>query len=258
MTPTLIAQRPFFRAIVEAGASAYALELPHHLRRTPPGLVSGELFFTADFALNLANLQQAVAEVRQLIHYLREAGAPVIGLLGFSLGAWISALAASCEPEVDFALFAMPPSNLNEVLWQTKLGEPLRRQFESAGWNADDTAPFYQRLDPRHLSLLVPPARREIFAAAFDHFIPFQYAQQLQRQWQHSQLRVYRAGHIGMLWSRKFLCDVRQAVARQLRLGRRHETPVTVVTEEAIQSLPINAPRPTPATEPMPPFAAGK
>ncbi len=245
MTLTLLPYRPFFRAIVEAGASAYALELPYHLRRAPAGCVSGELFFTADLEMSLAAIRQTVAEVRQLIHYLREAGAPVIGLLGFSLGAWMSALIASCEPEVDFALFAIPPSNLNDVLWQTKLGEPLRQQFEAGGWSANDTAPFYHLLDPQHLPLLIPPERREIFAAEFDRFIPLQYTQQLQRRWQQPRLHVYRSGHIGMLWSRKFLRDVRRTVAQQFRLGRRHETPVTVVTKEAIHALPVNTPRQT-------------
>lgn len=257
MTLTLLPYRPFFRAIAEAGASAYAVELPYHLRRTPPGGISGELFFTADFVMSLATIQQTVAEVRQLIHYLREAGASTIGLLGFSLGAWMSALVASCEPEVDFALFAMPPSNLNSVLWQTKLGEPLRRQFESAGWSAADTASFYQRLDPQQLSLLIPPERCAMFTAKFDHFIPLEYTQQLQRQWQHSNLHVYSAGHIGMIWSRKFLRDVRLAVTQQLRLGRRRETPVTVVTEEAIQALPISASPSIPIPEPRPQFIAG-
>lgn len=258
MTLTLLPYRPFFRAIVEAGASAYAVELPYHLRRTPPGGISGELFFTADFAMGLAAIQQTVAEVRQLIHYLREAGAPTIGLLGFSLGAWMSALLASCEPEVDFALFAIPPSNLNEVLWQTKLGEPLRRQFETAGWSAADTAPFYRLLDPPHLPLVIPPERREIFAARFDHFIPFQYTQQLQRQWEPSHVHIYSTGHIGMLWSRKFLRDIRATVTQQLRLGRRRETPVTVVTEEALQTLPINTPQAIATPEPLPRFIAGK
>ena len=258
MTLTLLPYRPFFRAIADAGASAYAVELPYHLRRTPPGSFSGELFFTADFEMSLATIQQTVAEIRQLIHYLREAGAPTIGLLGFSLGAWMSALVASCEPEVDFALLAMPPSNLNAVFWQTKLGEPLRRQFETAGWSAADTASFYQRLDPQHLSLLIPPERCAMFAAKFDHFIPFAYTQQLQRQWQHSDLHVYSAGHIGMIWSRKFLRDIRFAVAQQLRLGRRRETPVTVVTEETIQALPINTPQSSAAPEALPQFVSGK
>lgn len=242
MTPILIAYRPFFRAIVEAGASAYALELPYHLRRTPPGFVSGELFFTADLEKSFSAIQQAVADVRQLIYYLREAGAPVVGLLGFSLGAWMSALIAHCEPEVDFALLAMLPSSLNEVLWQTELGDPLRRQFESAGWNQAVTAPFYHRLDPVNLPLLIPPDRRALFAAEFDHFIPFQYTQKLQRLWQQPHLHVYSSGHIGLLWSRNFLRDVRQILAQQLRLGRRQETPVTVVTEEAMQTLPMNSP----------------
>jgi hypothetical protein len=238
LTPTLIGYRHIFRAVVEAGASAYAVELPYHLRRTPPGLVSGELFFTADFAMNFRALQQAVAEVRQLIHYLRAAGAPVIGLLGFSLGAWVSALVAGCEPEIDFALFAMPPSNLNDVLWQTPLGEPLRKQFESVGWSAAVTASFYHRLDPANLTFLIPPERRELFAAEFDHFIPLAYTQKLQRAWQHPHLRLYPSGHIGFLWSRKFLSDIRQIVSQQLALGRRQETAVTVVTEAELPTLP--------------------
>jgi len=257
MTPTLIAHRPFFRAIAEAGASAYALELPYHLRRTPPGFVSGELFFTADLETSFLAVQQAVAEVRQLIHYLREAGAPVIGLMGFSLGAWMSALVASCEPEVDFALFAMPPSHLNDVLWQTRLGEPLRRQFESRGWTTAATQPFYQFLDPANLSLLIPAERRELFAAEFDHFIPFQYTQKLQRLWQHPNLRVYPSGHIGLLWSRKFLRDIRLIVSQQLGLGRRQQTPITVVTEAAVQALPIAIPR-TSISESSPKLTARK
>ncbi|GEM_PF-1623909 len=258
MTPTLIAHRPFFRAIAEAGASAYAIELPYHLRRTPPGFVSGELFFTADLEMTLLSLQQAVAEVRQLIHYLREAGAPVIGLLGFSLGAWISALVASCEPEVDFALFTMLPSHLNDVLWQTRLGAPIRQRFEAAGWNVADTAPFYHSLDPLHLSPLLPIERRELFAAEFDHFIPFYYTQKLQRAWRQPHLRVYSTGHIGLLWSRKFLRDVRQVVTQQLSLGKRQELPVTVVTEEAVQTLPMNIPSPTSASEARPLAATKK
>ncbi len=240
LTPTLIAYRPFFRAIVETGASAYALELPYHLRRTPPDWVSGELFFTPDLEISLASIRQAVADVRQLTHYLREAGAPIIGVLGFSLGAWISAIVASCEPEVDFALFALPPSHLNDLVWHRPLGGPLRRRFESAGWSATTTAPFYDALDPLNLALPIPPERCELFAAEYDRFIPIQHTLHLQQAWHQSRLRVYSSGHIGLLWSRKFLRDFQQILAQQLALGRREEKAVTVVTEAALQALPQN------------------
>jgi hypothetical protein len=250
MTPALIAYRPFFRAIVEAGASAYAVELPYHLRRTPPGSVSGELFFTADLERSWTVMQQAVADTRQLIHYLREAGAPVIGILGFSLGAWISTIVASCEPELDFALLALLPSNINELIWQTRLGEPWRRQFESAGLNAASTAALHELLDPMRLSPLVPRHRRELFAAACDRFVPFQYTQALYEAWQQPRMRVYPNGHIGLLWSRKFLRDFRQVVARQLALGKRQEPEVTVVSEEALQNFPkMAAPQSAPVPE---------
>jgi hypothetical protein len=252
MTPALIAYRPFFRAIVEAGASAYALELPYHLRRTPPGSVSGELFFTADLERSWTVMQQAVADTRQLIHYLREAGAPAIGILGFSLGAWISTIVASCEPELDFALLALLPSNINELIWQTRLGEPWRRQFEAADWNPATTAPLHRLLDPMHLSPLVPPERRELFAAACDRFVPIQYTQALSETWQQSRLHFYPCGHIGLLWSRKFLRDFRQIVAQQLALGRRQEIDVTVVKDEALRNLsPMATPQSATVHEPF-------
>ncbi|MCI0692186.1 hypothetical protein L0337_09310 [candidate division KSB1 bacterium] len=257
MTPALIAYRPFCRAIVEAGASAYLLELPYHLRRTPPGFVSGELFFTADFEKSWTTMQQAVADTRQLIHYLREAGAPVIGVLGFSLGAWISAIVASCEPELDFALLAMLPACINDLVWQTRLGEPWRRQFEAAGLNAAATAPLYQFIDPANLKPLLPPERRELFAAAFDHFMPARHTQMLRDAWQQPNLHVYSSGHIGLLWSRKFLRDIRQSLARQLALGKRQKTSVTVVTDETLHNLPkFAAPVPPVAREPQ--FAVKK
>jgi hypothetical protein len=190
-------------------------------------------------------MQQAVADVRQLIHYLREAGAPVIGVLGFSLGAWISAIVASCEPELDFALFAMMPACINDLVWQTRLGEPWRRQLEAAGLNAATTAPLYQLIDPANLRPLMPPQRRELFAAAFDHFMPARHTQVLREAWQQPHLHVYSSGHIGLLWSRKFMRDVRQSLARQLALGKRQETPVTVVPDETLQNLPeFTAPPP--------------
>jgi hypothetical protein len=221
------------------------LELPYHLRRAPAGFVSGELFFTADFEMSWMAVQQAVADTRQLIHYLREAGAPVIGLLGISLGAWIAAIVASCEPELDFALTAMPPARINDLIWQTPLGKPWRRQFEAAGWNPAMTAPFYHPLDPIHLTPLIPPARREFFMANYDHFMPLHHTQALLDAWQPARLHTYPSSHVGLIWSRKFLRDVRQSLARQLAMGRRQETPVTIVTEEALQNL-------APFAKPMP------
>jgi hypothetical protein len=98
----------------------------------------------------------------------------------------------------------------------------------------------------------MPPERRELFAAAFDHFMPARHTQMLRDAWQQTHLHVYSSGHIGLLWSRKFLRDVRQSLARQLALGRRRETPITVVTDEAMQKLPeFTAPAPPVAREPQ-------
>jgi hypothetical protein len=255
MTLTLIGYRPFFRSIVEAGASAYALELPYHLRRTPAGFISGELFHTADLEMSWRAIQQAVADVRQLIHYLRAAGAPVIGLLGFSLGAWISALVASFEPEVDFALLALLPARINNLIWRTRLGEPLRRQFVSAGWDISTTFPFYQLLDPCDLSPLISRERLELFAAEFDRFIPFRHTQAVHEAWREPRLHLFPCGHISLMFSSKFKGDLRHALNQQLAMARQREQKVTVVTEEALQALKpdkLTTGSATPTAQPLP------
>jgi hypothetical protein len=144
------------------------------------------------------------------------------------------------------------------VLWQTQLGAPLRKQFASKSWTAATTESFYHYLDPLNLSMLVPPNRRELFAAEFDHFIPLEYTNKLQRAWQHPHLRLYSTGHIGLLWSRKFLRDVRQIVSQQLKLGRWQEMPITVVTEDTLETLPMNISFHASMSQSVPQPVAGK
>lgn len=241
MSISTIAYRPFLRAIVAAGASAYFLELPYHHRRTPAGSFSGDLFYTADFEMTLHAVRQAVADVRRLTHYLREAEAPVVGILGFSLGAWLAALAACAEPELDFALLAMPPAALNDVVWESPLGSRIRRQFENAQWPRAVTAKFYRQLDPLEHHPLLPRDRIEVFAAEHDAIIALNNIIALQNAWAIPRLHQYPAGHISIMLSPAFKTDAASAIRRQLAGGRAVAAPVTVVPEE---SLPVIPPAP--------------
>lgn len=237
MSISTVAYRPFLRAIAEAGASAYFLELPYHHRRTPAGSFSGDLFYTADFEMTLHAVRQAVADVRRLAHYLREAEAPVVGILGFSLGAWLAALAACAEPELDFALLAMPPAALNDIVWESPLGGRIRRQFENAQWRRAVTAKFYRQLDPVTYHPLLPRDRIEIFAAEHDAIIALKNVLALQNAWAIPRLHQYPAGHISIMLSSAFKTDATSAVQRQLAGGRALAGPVTVVPEESLRII---------------------
>jgi hypothetical protein len=216
MNVSMIAYQPFIKAVMASGASAYALELPYHHRRTPRGSISGDLFHTANLEKTLHAVQQAVSDTRQLIKFLREAGAPQIGILGFSLGAWIGGLVACCEPELDCAFLGMPPNHLNHVVWHTSLGSRLCRAFAAQGWGEDTTAWFYDKLDPIAYPALLPPENMQLYAAEFDTLIALDHVHALRRAWSMPGLRVYPHGHLSIMVSRTLHRDFRRDLRNQL------------------------------------------
>lgn len=221
MSISTLAYRPFLQAIVAAGASAYFLELPYHHRRTPPGSFSGDLFYTANFELTWQAARQAIADVRRLALYLRANAAPVIGILGFSLGAWLAALTVCGEPALDFAVLAMPPASFNDLVWDSVLGHRLRAQLERAQWSRPQTAALTARLDPLGYRPLLPPERLEIFAAAHDAIVPLTHVRTLQQAWSVPRLHEYAAGHLTIMLSPQFKRDAANVLQLQLQQGRR-------------------------------------
>lgn len=216
MNITTAAYQPFLNAIVAAGACAHILELPYHHRRTPSGSFSGDLFHTVDLALTKHAVQQAVSDVRVLLHLLRVAGAAVTGVLGFSLGAWIGGLVACCEPQLRFALLGMPPSHLNELVWSSKLGVQLRRHFMAKAWSPASTAEFYAAVDPFSYRPLLAPERLQLYAAEFDTLIALEHVRALQKAWGMPLLRTYPHGHLTLMLSKQLHRDFRKDLGRQL------------------------------------------
>ncbi len=220
MNLTTAAYRPFLRAIVAAGASAHILELPYHHRRTPRGSISGDLFHTSDLALTQHAVQQSVADVRLLLRYLRQTGATIIGVLGFSLGAWIGGLVACAEPDLDFAMLGMPPNHLNELVWHTPLGAQLSRRFAALGWSQEYTAKFYDRLDPLSYRPLLPRERIQFYAAEFDTLLALEQVRELQRAWGAPALRIYPHGHLSVMISPQLHRDFQKDFAAQIAQPR--------------------------------------
>ncbi len=238
MSISTLAYRPFLQAIVAAGASAYFLELPYHHRRTPPGCFSGDLFYTANFELTWQAARQAIADVRRLALHLRANAAPVIGILGFSLGAWLAALTICGEPGLDFAMLAMPPASFNDLVWDSVLGHHLRAQLERAQWSRPQTAALTARLDPLGYRPLLPPERLEIFAAAHDAIVPLTHVRALQQAWSVARMHEYDAGHLTVMLSPQFKRDAANALQGQLQQG-----PQAAPEPAGATALPASPPR---------------
>jgi len=216
MNVSMIAYRPFIQAVLDYGATAHALELPFHHRRTPRGSFSGDLFHTANLARTMHAVQQAVSDTGQLLATLRQAGAPQVGVLGFSLGAWLGALVACTEPELDFAFLGMLPCHLNQLVWHSALGAQLRRRFVEQGWDEKLTAPLYDRLDPVNFQPQLAPGRIHLYGAQFDTLLAPAKLRALQRAWGMPPLRLYPHGHLTIMIARQLHRDFRENLQQQL------------------------------------------
>ena len=81
----------------------------HGPRRT--GRRGGDGFFSGDFVDTVHAQAQAVWDVRRLLRWLREGGAPGIGLYGVSLGGYTAALLAGLEENVDCVIAGIPAAD---------------------------------------------------------------------------------------------------------------------------------------------------
>lgn len=210
--PGLGALGGWTRTLASGGRDVWTLVPPRHLQRAAPGSRSGEGFVSPDLAVLAAAVEQLVLEIRVLVALARARGGDV-ALVGLSLGALASALAATAPEPVDAAALVAPPADLAAVLGETGIGSRYAELAARAGTPIparDVLAPMLAafRADARR-----PTARRLLVAAGReDRVAPPAGALALARAWG-LEPRLYPRGHLTLL----FACRAaRRDVARFL------------------------------------------
>jgi hypothetical protein len=84
------------------------IDLPFHLRRSPPRARSGDGFFSIDPVHTRAVIRQSVEDVAALVAWTRAAVTPTVRVLGTSLGGLISLLTVALVSKVWHA--TLPPA----------------------------------------------------------------------------------------------------------------------------------------------------
>jgi hypothetical protein len=90
--------------------------------------------------------------------HLRARGASAIGAMGMSLGGYTTALWASLDRELAFAVAMIPAVDLSALLWRHGDASPTRRQAAAAGVSAELLAEVFAVHAPTTRPCLVPPA----------------------------------------------------------------------------------------------------
>lgn len=168
--------------------------LPLHGPRKA-GRISGDGFLAGDVLDTLHAEAQAMWDLRRLLGWLRAQGATRVGVHGLSLGGYNTALLASLDDALDFALPGIPAVDVLRLTWRH--GPPLRiRHAEEHGVVHDAVSEVLRPVSPLALEPRVPREGRFLFAANADLLTPPDHARDLWRHWERPPIVWYAGGHL--------------------------------------------------------------
>lgn len=205
--------RPFLRDAIES----FVIEPPYQMCRTPPGCWTGEYTISGDMVRTFESIRQAVSDVRRLIGILREEGASRIGVMGMSMGGWITSLLSVAESDLALAAIVVPPVNLAEIFEISPLVRTIREDILNDGLPVEEVARISSLLSPLSYPLRVPRDRVRLFQSRYDQALAPKGVEDLWRHWGKPALRKYRTGHINIALSPRFLRDFRKDAVQLLR-----------------------------------------
>lgn len=163
------------------------------------GRSGGDGFFSGDFLDTVHAQAQAVWDVRRLIGWLRDRGAPGVGVYGVSLGGYTAALTASLDPGLDCVIAGIPAADFPRLL-RAHVPSVALRAATRAGYPIDASEAILRVISPLALAPRVPHARRFLYAGAADRLTSPDHARDLWLHWGRPRMEWYAGGHVSFLW----------------------------------------------------------
>ena len=182
------------RSLNRWGLDVATAVLPFHGVRARPG--SGAPPFPGgDPRVTNEGFRQVVADLRSLAGILRARGATHVGVTGMSLGGYSTALLATLEADLAFAVPLIPLASVADFARdQGRLGAGEGAALQHAALEAANRV-----VSPFARPSLVPPERMVIAAADADRVTPIAHAERLAAHFDVPLLRVH-GGHLLQTW----------------------------------------------------------
>ncbi len=178
------------------GLDVALVTLPFHGARTPPeARFSGEHFAVPHVARLSEATRQAIYEVRLLVRWLREKTGDPVGLLGLSLGGYLTALYAGLYDDLDFAVPIVPPVCIGDLAWRFFLRS---RHHREAGpeIGREELRTLYRVHSPLAHPLRMPRERVLIVAGRGDRIVPPEHPHALWQHWDEPGIHWFSGSHL--------------------------------------------------------------
>ncbi len=177
----------------ELGLNLIVPVLPLHGTRKA-GRRSGDGFLSGDIMDSVHAEAQAMWDIRRMLGWVREQGDASIGVLGYSLGGYNTALLSTLEDGLACAIAGIPLADIPGVVMQH--GSTLEFQEALDNGFEEQMREVMRVVSPLLLKPRVPVAGRFIFAAVADRLVPVAQVRDLWAHWDRPRIEWYQGAHI--------------------------------------------------------------
>ncbi len=197
------------------GLDVALMTLPHHGARKPPqARFSGEWFASPDVARLSEAVREAIYEIGIATRWLREeTGAPV-GLLGLSLGGYLTALAAALSDDLDFAIPMVPPACIGDLAWRFYAKTKHHRSGGEAAISRDELRSAFRVHSPLAHPLRLPSERVLIVAGRGDRIVPPEHPSALWQHWDRPAIHWFSGSHLAPFGRRRIVKAIERHLGR--------------------------------------------
>ncbi len=194
--PSIDGPALFASELYRGGLDVALMTLPYHGRRASPGTrFSGQDFTTVDVAQLNEAVRRAVFEILAVEDWLRDEFGGPVGLMGLSLGGYLSALLAGLLPRLDFVVPIVPPVCIGDLAW--RFFERSRHHAGAAPSTLREQLRVAYRVhSPLTYSSVVERDRLLIVAGRGDQIVPPEHPHTLWLHWGEPDVHWFSGSHL--------------------------------------------------------------
>ncbi|MFD0770083.1 alpha/beta hydrolase [Bacillus sp. CGMCC 1.60114] len=194
----------FHNQMIGLGWNMYYFTLPYHFERKPEcSLYSGEYMISANIERTVQSTQQAVADLRGLIQWIKKNKKGPVVLIGVSLGGFITNLTALVESEIDVLVSVFYANRLSYSIWKTNPGKYIKADLQDNGVTYKDLVEYWKIIDPSQAIPMMNKDNILLISAKHDQYVHIEDTSHLWESWGRPRRYVYNCGHSGIVLNRK-------------------------------------------------------
>ena len=163
------------------------------------GWRGGDGYFAGDFIDTVHAQAQALWDVRRLVGWLQDEGAPAVGIYGVSLGGYTAALVACFAENLDCAIAGIPATDFGRLV-RSHVPKVLLRGAEMVGLSVDRLERLLSVVSPFSFRPRIARRRRYLYAGLRDRLAPPEHAHELWQHWEQPRIGWYPGSHVSFLW----------------------------------------------------------